>query len=209
MPRLDIMKEHGDTQGQILDAAMRHFAEHGYRGASLAQIAKEAGVSKSLIFWYFENKAKLFEALMDRFISQCMRSLDVQGPSGNPRNKIGDLMDTYWEFIRCNFKFVRIFMNWFMQLERNKKGKTQKLRELHAKFQNTLAEYLREGVTLHIFRNDLDIQATAFWLMSSLEGVLLQMFINDLQFDQLATPFFGAMKQNLLDGLGSNVPTMQ
>lgn len=198
-----IMKNanYNNTQAQILDAAMRYFAQHGYRGAAIAKIAKEAGVSKSLIFWYFDNKAKLFEALMDRFITHCIMSLDVESPPGNPQTKIENLIDTYWYFIQGNFKFVRIFMNWFLQLDPSKKAKTQKLRELHTKFRNILEGYLTEGIQTGIFRKDLNISATSLYLISSLEGVLLQMFISELSFDALGAKFFMDTKQNILLGI--------
>lgn len=192
---------YNNTQAQILDAAMRYFAQHGYRGTALAKIAHEAGVSKSLIFWYFENKSKLFEALMDRFINHCIISLDVESPPGNPKEKIEHLIDTYWHFIQGNFKFVRIFMNWFLQLDPMKKSKTQKLRELHTKFRNILEDYLHEGIELHTFRENLDVPATSLYLISSLEGVLLQMFINDLSFEELGIDFFLNIKRNILQGI--------
>jgi len=48
-----------EVRERILRAAMRVFAEHGYFKAPASLIAKEAGVSKGLIFWYFRSKDEL------------------------------------------------------------------------------------------------------------------------------------------------------
>lgn len=44
----------------ILDRAAAHFAEHGYANASVREIGREAGVSKSVIYRHFPTKAELF-----------------------------------------------------------------------------------------------------------------------------------------------------
>ncbi|GAN82636.1 TetR/AcrR family transcriptional regulator [Novacetimonas hansenii] len=56
-------------RAQILEGAARIFAEHGYEGASMSCIARNAGVSKGTLYNYFDSKAVLFCA----FIEQCTR----------------------------------------------------------------------------------------------------------------------------------------
>lgn len=58
-----------DRQSQILDAAFEEFASHGFRGASIRNIAKRAKlVSQTLIYWYFPNKEALFQAVLGRHL---------------------------------------------------------------------------------------------------------------------------------------------
>jgi AcrR family transcriptional regulator len=54
-----------DTRSEIVDAARRAFAEHGYDGASLRGIARAAGVDPSLVHHYFDGKAALFAETME------------------------------------------------------------------------------------------------------------------------------------------------
>ncbi len=49
-------------QERIVSVAMRHFAERGYEGVRIEEIAREAGVAKGAVFGYFSNKARLFLA---------------------------------------------------------------------------------------------------------------------------------------------------
>lgn len=62
----------------ILDAAIHEFAEKGFEQASTNRIAKQAGVSKGLIFHYFESKEKLFEACVNDAIAFSMKKLDYE-----------------------------------------------------------------------------------------------------------------------------------
>src|ERR1700758_2438209 len=49
-------------QEQIVRVAMRHFAERGYDGVRIDEIAREAGVAKGAVFGYFTSKDGLFLA---------------------------------------------------------------------------------------------------------------------------------------------------
>ena len=54
-----------EKQDRMINAALRVFAENGYRHASTDVIVKEAGISKGLLFHYFTNKIGLFSFLFD------------------------------------------------------------------------------------------------------------------------------------------------
>lgn len=53
-----------ETRRKIIHAASELFAEQGYTGTSMEQIAEAAGVSKGTIFYNYKNKADLFEQLV-------------------------------------------------------------------------------------------------------------------------------------------------
>ena len=49
----------------ILAAAKREFAQKGYHSATVADVAKAAGLSYGSIYWYFDSKEALFHDLME------------------------------------------------------------------------------------------------------------------------------------------------
>lgn len=54
------------TRGQILDAAERVFQRRGVSRTSLQEIAQEAGLTRGAIYWHFQNKGDLFNAMLER-----------------------------------------------------------------------------------------------------------------------------------------------
>ena len=55
-----------ERRQQILAAARRAFAKEGFHRTTIKKIALEAGLkSPSLVYWYFENKKKLFQAMVE------------------------------------------------------------------------------------------------------------------------------------------------
>lgn len=55
-----------ETRDQILDAAEHVFQRRGVSRTSLQEIAQEAGLTRGAIYWHFQNKADLFDAMLQR-----------------------------------------------------------------------------------------------------------------------------------------------
>lgn len=61
---------------EILDAAQAVFAQDGLRAASLRAIARRAGCDPALIYYHFDSKEALFEALLDRRFPAVLRDVE-------------------------------------------------------------------------------------------------------------------------------------
>ncbi len=60
--------EDRDRRQQILDAAQQVFAQKGFEGASIKDLAKAAKISPGLLYWYFKDKSDLFASLVSERI---------------------------------------------------------------------------------------------------------------------------------------------
>jgi AcrR family transcriptional regulator len=69
--------ENHARRGQIVNVAMRQFAEHGYRGAHVEDIAADVGVAKGTVFLHFGNKEGLFLAVYREAVGQLPAWLDA------------------------------------------------------------------------------------------------------------------------------------
>jgi AcrR family transcriptional regulator len=59
-----------EKRNQILEGARAVFREHGFGGASMGRIAREAGVSKGTLYNYFDSKSDLFVAHAEQRLSE-------------------------------------------------------------------------------------------------------------------------------------------
>jgi TetR/AcrR family transcriptional regulator len=66
-----------ERRERTLEAAMRHFAEHGYRGARVEDIAADCGVAKGTVFLDFASKEGLFLAAYQKAVSMLPAWLDA------------------------------------------------------------------------------------------------------------------------------------
>jgi len=70
------------NRARILQAARTVFAQHGYHGATIGEIAAEAGLSNGAVYYNFANKEDLFLALLDQWRTELIA--DVQIVAGRP-----------------------------------------------------------------------------------------------------------------------------
>jgi TetR/AcrR family transcriptional regulator len=100
--RLDPAK----TRETILRAAFETFAESGYEGASIADIAKAAGVPKSLVQYHFGSKEELWEACLRAKAGPMMEAVDrfLDSDSRDPR----ELISARFSFLKENPEMRRM-----------------------------------------------------------------------------------------------------
>ena len=87
-------------QRAIVDAARDAFAERGYHGASIRDIAKRAGLSLSVLYYYYAGKQELLYALLDdglaNYFAGCERELAAAG--AEPAARLGALVRATVEY---------------------------------------------------------------------------------------------------------------
>ena len=71
-----------ERREQVIAAAVKEFAAHGYHATSTAAIAKRAGISQPYIYALFPNKRELFLAV-DRHVVDRIRSAFVEAARGH------------------------------------------------------------------------------------------------------------------------------
>lgn len=88
------------TRLEIIAAARRVFAERGVSRTTLADIAKEAGVSRGAIYWHFKNKPDLFFAMMEQVSLPLIDIIDENLPVQNPGNPLLSIRASMIEMLR-------------------------------------------------------------------------------------------------------------
>ena len=63
------------TRQQVLQAALKKFADCGYEGTSVQDIVEAAKVTKPTLYYYFDNKVELYQALLSRTALERQRAL--------------------------------------------------------------------------------------------------------------------------------------
>ena len=80
-PKTRIQIRNSET---ILEAALDVFSAHGFRGATLDQIAEGAGLSKPNLLYYFPSKEAIHQTLLTRLLETWLDPLREMDPNGDP-----------------------------------------------------------------------------------------------------------------------------
>lgn len=80
-------------KAELVKAAMELFANNGFMGTSISSISKKAGVSKGLVYNYFENKEALVREIVMEGLEQIMAEMDFDFRQKITRERMIELMD--------------------------------------------------------------------------------------------------------------------
>lgn len=111
-PRSRIQKRNRQI---ILDAALEVFSTHGFRGATLDQIAAEAGLSKPNLLYYFDSKDAIHHLLLSQLLDTWLDPLRMLNPEGEPQAEILAYMRRKLELSRDYPRESRLFANEILQ----------------------------------------------------------------------------------------------
>jgi AcrR family transcriptional regulator len=100
---------HSRTREHILRAALRSFARCGYAATSVRHIVDDAKVSKPALYYYFADKAQLFQALVDQAHDQRYRLMQAAAQRGRTvAGKLESIVAAIFEFSVRNRELMRL-----------------------------------------------------------------------------------------------------
>ena len=101
--------EVSQTRQQILRAALRRFAHCGYAATSVMQIVSDAKVSKPALYYYFPDKAGLFQALVHEAHDERYRLLREAAARGRDiRGQLAGILTVLFDYFQQNRELMRI-----------------------------------------------------------------------------------------------------
>jgi TetR/AcrR family transcriptional regulator len=95
-------RRRGTLDQVLVDAAMDLFASYGYRGTSLARIAKAAGVTKGALYWHFTDKEDFFLAVVERVLRQWKHTFDMITPATTRDEFAAEFLQTFEKIAELN-----------------------------------------------------------------------------------------------------------
>ena len=98
-----------NTRQQVLQAALKKFADCGYEGTSVQDIVEAAQVTKPTLYYYFGNKAELYQALVDYAHDERRRLMQAAAQRGDAlADKLVEILAAVFDFLQNNRDLMRI-----------------------------------------------------------------------------------------------------
>jgi TetR/AcrR family transcriptional regulator len=103
------------NEDKILDAALEVFADCGFKGATIDQIATRAGLSKPNLLYYFRRKKDLYLAVLERTLDMWLEPLRAIRADGDPAEEIRAYINRKLEISKLRPTASRMFANEMIQ----------------------------------------------------------------------------------------------
>ena len=150
-----------DKRDRIINAAIEEFSMYPYEKASTNNIVKNAGISKGLLFHYFENKQELYDKLMGFVINKLAKEImsDINWDETDVLERIKHLVIVK---MRIGKKYPNMFDFIVKVLSHKKPGTVDDIINLYKEyginFQQMLQDIYTKNIDYSLFKNPEDIK---------------------------------------------------
>lgn len=153
------------TQENILRAATKVFAKHGFAGGRIEQISKAAKSHDRMIYYYFGNKEELFIAVIEETYRRFNEAESkVVLKMSDPVDDLKTLVRFMWTYYQQNPEFITLLNS--ENLHRGKHiSKSLRAREYSSPAISLMEKVLKNGAEMGLFRSD--IRPRDVYLMSA------------------------------------------
>jgi AcrR family transcriptional regulator len=159
--------EFNEKQLEILNVAERLFAEEGFDGTSVRDIAKKANINIAMISYYFGSKEKLLEALViNRIGAMKLRLENLLQEDSTPIEKIDKLVVYYINQINANRSIYQILH--FELSTKKREINTDAFTEVKKSNLKIMESIVKEGQLQGIFQPNINIALISPTIIGSL-----------------------------------------
>jgi AcrR family transcriptional regulator len=188
----------GSSREQLLRAAARVFSRRGYSGASINEIAAQAGFSKGALYWNFASKEDLFFALLDEHIDRRLRALfDLTESEPSGRETAGQISRGLSAVLEQQREMVLLFHEYSAMVARDPKLRGKYV-ERNAHLRDRIARGIEtrlEGLGVPL---EIPAQKLATALIALADGLSIEQIIDP---DAVSDDLFGEALSLIFDGL--------
>ncbi len=162
-----------ETRRRILNAAEELFVRYGYEGTRMDQIAEAAGVEKANIYYYFDGKESLYQALIGSIMDALVHEIRdfVLQPADSPWVQLDTFLDFFFTMVERYQGLVGLVVGEMQHPPRDQEGESPLL-AIMLQIQSVAGQLLEDGMRQGHFRRQDPAQ-----LLLSLEGALFYSFL--------------------------------
>lgn len=151
---------------RIFDAAIDLFAEKGFHGASVRELAQAVGVETASLYYHFPSKQELLREMFDRFMGDILQMLrDASAGPGTPSQRLAEVVRQHVLLHLARAKEACISRSELRALTQENRRQTQAHRD---RYERMLRALLEDGVREGEFAiADIPVTSTAILMMCS------------------------------------------
>lgn len=159
-----------ERRAQILRAARAIFIEQGYLAARVEDVARRANLSKGAVYFYFESKRAIFDALVDEEHAVTISFLEEAERDTRPAQvKLVELGTRYLDYF-AGLKTPPRFFLLMSEMAIRDEDIRRRANAIHQRFVDRIAEVIRQGVEEGVFA-PFDPIAVAQMMKALIDGL--------------------------------------
>lgn len=195
---IDNISRESERKGQILNSAIKIFGEKGFQNATIAEIAKDAGVGDATIYEYFRNKEDLMLAIPVEFTKELIPKINdhMMGIKG-AFNKLRKFIWWWLNYVEKNPGYGSIVL---LELKTSKTYVSTEAYQAARSFYQIVLDIIKEGQEEGAVKKEINPYLARSLCVGAMEHIIIRWLLKDRKYpliqyaDELADLLIDSLK---------------
>jgi AcrR family transcriptional regulator len=171
-----------DKREAILDAAIQVFAQRGYHGSRVSDIAREAGIAYGLVYHYFRNKEEILHSIFEERWSGFLEAVEtIAASKASAEDKLVSVAALILNAYRLRPAWVKVLV---LEIQRSSRVADPGQIRAVGRFFQLVAKILRSGQETGELRRDLDPDVACYVFIGALELVITSLVLRVIRLEE-------------------------
>jgi TetR/AcrR family transcriptional regulator, fatty acid metabolism regulator protein len=158
-----------NSEPEIMESAIKVFAEQGFHNSSMRNIAGAAGISLNDLYSKFENEGVILSKIFENIWEHLYRQISfLKGKDISPIEKINFLIDYFFDIFSANPKLAIVFVNNQINIPKS----YHLWIKYYNQFLDSGEEILKDGKQNGLINKDIDIKIFRYFLFGGIRYLL-------------------------------------
>ena len=177
---IDNISRESERKGQILNSAIKIFGEKGFQNATIAEIAKDAGVGDATIYEYFKNKEDLMLAIPVEFTKELIPQINdhMMGIKG-AFNKLRKFIWWWLNYVEKNPGYGSIVL---LELKTSKTYVSTEAYQAARSFYQIVLDIIKEGQEEGAVKKEINPYLARSLCVGAMEHIIIRWLLKDRKY---------------------------
>lgn len=176
---MSVSVEHDKRREEILDKALDVFVQEGYKDTTFQKIAERCGITRTILYLYFENKREIFSSCIKRFMAglEAEIALVASDTTRSGSEKLVAIGGMVVQICERESKLLSVILDYLMKLKTAGGDPDERVRRRTIRMRHILASIIIEGKRRGEFDPEVPVRATSELFYALIEATVFRITV--------------------------------
>ncbi len=176
---MSVLVEHEKRKEDILDKALDVFVQEGYKDTTFQKIAERCGITRTILYLYFDNKKEIFGACIKRMMSRLEDEIrDIAGDSDMPSvERLARIGEMVLQVCAKESGLLSVVLDYLLKMKMSGGDPDELVRRRTIRMRHILAIIIIEGKKKGEFAPEVSVKATSELFYAVIESAAFRISV--------------------------------
>ncbi len=176
---MSVSVEHEKRKEEILDKALDVFAVEGYKDTTFQKIAERCGITRTILYLYFNNKKEIFTSCIKRFMERLEQEIKTiaEGQERSNAEKLVAIGEMVANLCVVESKLLSVMLDYLLNLKMAGGDPDERVRRRTVRMRHILAALIIEGKRTGEFAADVSGKAASELFYALIEAAVFRVTV--------------------------------